>query len=53
MNIVKIYKMEEDIPTYEIGSEEPINSEYYTSKFSCKEEIYLDENLIDTIYHTI
>jgi len=53
MNIVRIYKMDEDVFTYEIGSEEPINSEKYTSKFPCKEEIYIDDILIDTIYHTI
>jgi hypothetical protein len=53
MNIVKIYKTGEEIPTYEIGSIETIDSSKYTNEFDCKEEIYIDDELIDTIYHTI
>lgn len=53
MNIVKIYKGEDTIPTYEIGSVDTIDSSKYTSQFDCKEEIYIDDELIDTIYHTI
>jgi hypothetical protein len=54
MNIVKIYKGEEDIPTFIIKSTEVIDSNKYVNWLGeCKEEIYLDEELIDTIYHTI
>jgi hypothetical protein len=53
MNIVKIYKGEEDIPTFIIESQNIIDSSAYTNLWDCKEEIYLDEELIDTIYHTI
>lgn len=53
MNIVKIYKLEEDIPTFIIESQNIIDSSAYTNLWDCKEEIYLDEELIDTIYHTI
>jgi hypothetical protein len=53
MNIVKIYKGEDDIPTFIIESIEVIDSSQYVILWDCKEEIYLDENLIDTIYHTL
>ena len=53
MNIVKIYKGEDTIPTFIIESTEVIDSTSYTNLWDCKEEIYLDEELIDTIYHTI
>ena len=53
MNIVKIYKGEDEIPTFIIESIEVIDSSQYVILCDCKEEIYLDENLIDTIYHTI
>jgi len=53
MNIVKIYKGEDTIPTFIIESTQIINATKWTSLWTCKEEIYLDEELIDTIYHTI
>lgn len=54
MNIVKIYKEEDIIPTFIIESDTVINSSTYVEWIgNCKEEIYLDEELIDTIYHTI
>jgi len=53
MNIIKIYKGEEDIPTFIIESQNIIDSSAYTNLWDCKEEIYIDEELIDTIYHTI
>ena len=53
MNIVKIYKGEEDIPTFIIKSTEVIDSNKYLILWDCKEEIYIDEELIDTIYHTL
>ena len=52
MNIVKIYKGEDEIPTITIESETTIDSNKWLFDI-CKEEIYLDEELIDTIYHTI
>lgn len=52
MNIVLIYKDEDEIPTITIESETTIDSSAYLFK-TCKEEIYIDEELIDTIYHTI
>jgi hypothetical protein len=52
MNIVKIYKGEEDIPTITIGSIDAIDSSKWLFNI-CKEEIYIDEELIDTIYHTL
>ncbi len=52
MNIVKIYKGEDTIPTFIIESEDIIDSIQYVILWDCKEEIYLNENLIDTIYHT-
>lgn len=53
MNIVKIYKGEDEIPTFIIESDTQINSAQYVNIWNCKEEIYIDEDLIDTIYHTI
>jgi hypothetical protein len=50
MNIVKIYKENDDTPTITIKSENVINSPVYLFK-NCKEEIYIDEELINTIYH--
>lgn len=52
MNTVKIYKGEDTEPTFVIESTEVIDSSIYLFDI-CKEEIYLDEELIDTIYHTI
>ena len=52
MNIVKIYKGENETPTFVIESTETIDSSQYVVLWDCKEEIYLNENLIDTIYHT-
>ena len=53
MNIVKIYKGEDTIPTFVIESEESIDSSQYVILWDCKEEIYLNEELIDVIYHTL
>ena len=53
MNIVKIYKGEDTIPTFIIKSNTLIDSTIYLNQWDCKEEIYLDEELIETIYHTI
>jgi hypothetical protein len=53
MNIVKIYKGENIIPDFIIESEDIIDSSQYVNLWNCKEEIYIDEELIDTIYHTI
>jgi hypothetical protein len=53
MNIVKIYKGEDTIPTFIIESQNIIDSSASTNLWDCKEEIYIDEDLIDTIYHTI
>jgi len=53
MNIVKIYKGQDEIPTFIIESDIEINSTQYASLWDCKEEIYIDETLIDTIYHTL
>ena len=53
MNIVKIYKGEDEMPTFIIESTQIINSEKWTSLWTCKEEIYIDETLIDTKYHTL
>ena len=53
MNIVKIYKGEDELPTFIIESVEIIDSSKYVILWNCKEEIYLDEELIDTIYHTL
>jgi len=53
MNIVKIYKGEDIIPTFIIESQNIIDSTQYVNIWTCKEEIYINEDLIDTIYHTI
>ncbi len=53
MNIVKIYKGEDTIPTFIIEAEDIIDSSIYVDLWDCKEEIYIDEELINTIYHTI
>ena len=52
MNIVKIYKGEDTIPTITIESETAIDSSRWLFDI-CKEEIYLDEELIETKYHTV
>jgi hypothetical protein len=52
MNIVKIYKEEDTIPTITIKSETAIDSSRWLFDI-CKEEIYLDEELIETKYHTV
>jgi hypothetical protein len=52
MNIVLIYKDKDERPTITIESETEIDSSVYLFK-NCKEEIYIDEKLIDTIYHKI
>jgi len=52
MNIVKIYKEEDTIPTITIESETTIDSSKWLFDI-CKEEIYIDEELIDTKYHTV
>lgn len=51
MNVVKIYKGEEQTPTFVIESTTEIDSSQYVNLWTCKEEIYIDETLIDTIYH--
>lgn len=53
MNVVKIYKEEDAEPTFVIESINKIDSSQYVNLWTCKEEIYIDEELIDTIYHTI
>lgn len=53
MNIVKIYKGEDEIPTFIIESDNEINATKWTSLWTCKEEIYIDETLIETKYHTL
>jgi hypothetical protein len=52
-HVIKIYKEEEAYPTFTIESDTEIDSSIYLNEWDCKEEIYLDEELIDTIYHTI
>jgi hypothetical protein len=52
MNIVKIYKDKDTIPTFTIESENIIDSSEFVILWDCKEEIYIDEKLIDTKYHT-
>jgi len=52
MNIVKIYKEQDEIPTFIIEAEAEINSKQYVSLWTCKEEIYVDEVLVQTIHHT-
>ena len=51
MKIVKIYKAEDTIPTFTIESENVIDSSQYIFLWDCKEEIYIDEQLIETKYH--
>ena len=53
MNIVKIYKEEDTIPTFVIEAQGIIDSSQYVILWDCKEEIYIDEELIDTKYHTL
>jgi len=53
MNIVKIYKGEDTEPTFIIKGTQVIDSNKYVILWDCKEEIYIDEELIETIYHTI
>lgn len=53
MNIVKIYKGENETPTFVIESAEVIDSTAYTNLWDCKEEIYINEELIETIIHTV
>jgi hypothetical protein len=52
MNIVKIYKEQDEIPTFIIHSKDEINSTQYVNLWTCKEEIYVDEVLVQTIHHT-
>lgn len=52
MNIVKIYKEEEEIPTFIIESQTQIDSTRFIDLWTCKEEIYVDDTLIQTIHHT-
>ena len=52
-NTIKIYKVDDEMPTFIIGSDTEIDSSQYVNLWSCKEEIYIDEILIDTIYHTL
>ena len=53
MNIVKIYKAEDTIPTFIIEGENVIDTTQHVILWDCKEEIYIDEELIDTKYHTV
>jgi len=53
MNIVKIYKGEDETPTFIIESTQIINATKWTLLWDCKEEIYIDEKLIETKYHTL
>ena len=53
MNIVKIYKGENETPTFVIESTTEIDSSQYINLWSCKEEIYIDETLIETKYHKL
>ena len=53
MNIVKIYKEKDTIETFTIKSENTIDSGQYVVLWDCKEEIYIDEELIETKYHTV
>jgi hypothetical protein len=52
MNIVKIYIEDEMIESFTIESEKPIDSSKYVKMWNCKEEIYIDDQLIDTKYHS-
>jgi hypothetical protein len=53
MNIVKIYRENDTIPTFTIESENVIDSSQYVILWDCKEEIYINEKLIDTKYYTV
>lgn len=53
MNTVKIYKGKDTIQTFTIESENVIDSSQYVILWDCKEEIYIDEELIETKYHTV
>ena len=53
MNIVKIYKGEDTEPTFVIESQDIIDSSKCVILWDCKEEIYIDEELIETIIHTV
>jgi hypothetical protein len=53
MNIVKIYRENDTIPTFTIESENVIDSSQYVILWDCKEEIYINEKLIETKYHTV
>jgi hypothetical protein len=53
MNIVKIYKGEDSIQTFTIKSKNVIDSSQYVVLWDCKEEIYIDDELIETKYHTV
>jgi len=51
MNIVKIYKGEDTEPTFVIESINIIDSSQYVDLWTCTEKIYIDEELIEVIYH--
>ncbi len=54
MNIVKIYITDNiNIPAFTIESENTIDSSQYMVLWDCKEEIYIDEELIETKNHTL
>lgn len=53
MNIVKIYKEDDMISSFTIESENVIDTSQYVILWNCKEEIYIDEELIETKYHTV
>jgi len=51
---IKIFKDDDDeIPKYILGSDTEIDSSIYVNEFNCREEIYVDENLIETIIHKL
>jgi len=52
MNIVKIYKGDNETPTFVIESINVIDSHQYVNLWTCKEEIYIDDTLVQTIHHT-
>jgi hypothetical protein len=52
-NIIKIYKGDDEIPNFIIESDTEIDSTQYVNLWDCKEEIYIDETLIETKYHTL
>jgi hypothetical protein len=52
MNIVKIYNADDETPSFIITKDSTIDSTSYINLFDvCKEEIYIDEELINTKYH--